>query len=117
MSHIGQATSQPPGNGGWPRLFNPSGITNTAGAPSFAFFFAKGGSRKCRRQLGLITCPQQNQIEHAASPPTLVKNARMGSPQREWCMQRSLKVGDPTLFRNYDRRIRIGNAVSLPLFR
>src|ERR1035438_372126 len=52
------------------------------GAPSFAFF-AKGGSRKCRRQVGLIACPQQNQIAHAASPPTLAKNARMGHPSND----------------------------------
>jgi hypothetical protein len=30
-----------------------------------------------------------------ASPPTLAKNARMGHPQREWCTQRSLKMGYP----------------------
>src|SRR5579862_1046700 len=47
-----------------------AGITNTGGAPSFAFF-AKGGSRKCRHPVGLITCLQQNQIAHAASRPTL----------------------------------------------
>ena len=29
---------------------------------------------------GITTCPQQNQIAHAASPPTLAKNARMGHP-------------------------------------
>jgi hypothetical protein len=27
--------------------------------------------------VGLITCPQQNQIAHAASPPTLGKNSRI----------------------------------------
>jgi hypothetical protein len=41
------------------RAFDLAGITNTEGAPSFAFL-AKGGSRKFRRQVGLITCPQQN---------------------------------------------------------
>jgi len=30
-----------------------------------------GGSRKCQRQVGSITCPQQNQIAHAASCPPL----------------------------------------------
>jgi hypothetical protein len=65
---------------------------NAVGALSFALF-AKGGSRKCRRRVGLITCPQQNQVPQSASPPTLAKNARMGHPQWEWCTQRSLKVG------------------------
>jgi len=32
-------------------------------------------------------------IAQAASPPTLAKNPRMGHPQWEWRMQRSLKVG------------------------
>src|SRR5258705_12297309 len=27
--------------------------------------------------------------------PSLAENARMGHPQREWCSQRSLKVGHP----------------------
>src|SRR5437588_6826739 len=39
---------------------------------SFAFF-AKGRSRKCRLQVGSLTYTQQNQIAHAASPPTLQK--------------------------------------------
>ena len=63
---------------------------------SFALF-AKGRSRKCRHQVGLMTCPQQNQIAPAASPPTLAKNARMGHPQWEWCTQESLKVGHPPI--------------------
>ncbi len=42
---------------------------------------------------GVVTCPQQNQIAHAASPPTLAKNARMGHPQLESCTQRPLKAG------------------------
>src|SRR5260370_972091 len=67
----------------------------TQGVPRSFAFFAKGGSRKCRRQVGSIPCPQQNQIAHAASPPTLARNARMGHPQWEWCTQRSLKVGHP----------------------
>jgi hypothetical protein len=33
-----------------------------------------------------------NQIAHAASPPTLAKNVRMGHPRWEWCTQRSLKA-------------------------
>jgi hypothetical protein len=36
-----------------------------------------------------------NQVEHAASPPTLAKNARMGRPLWKWCTQKSLKVGHP----------------------
>jgi len=46
-------------------------------------------------QVGLITCPQQNQIAHAATLPTLAENARMGQPQWERRTQRSLKVGHP----------------------
>jgi hypothetical protein len=45
---------------------------------------------------GLITYPQQNQIAHAASPPTLAKqNARIGHPQ--WGMVRAkiVKGGPP----------------------
>jgi len=38
------------------------------------------------------------QIAHAASLPTLAKNARMEHPQWEWCTQRSLKVGYPPMF-------------------
>ena len=82
------------------QAFDLAGITKAAGAPSFAFL-AKGGSRKCPRQAGLITCRQQNQIAHAATPPTpstssgqaLAKNARMGHPQWELHMRRSPKVG------------------------
>jgi hypothetical protein len=40
------------------QAFDLAGITNIVGAPFFAFV-AKGGSRKCRRQVGLITRPQQ----------------------------------------------------------
>jgi hypothetical protein len=65
----------------------------------------RDGSRKCRRQVGLITCPQQDQIAHAASPPTLAKNARMGHPRREWCTQSSLKVGQPHVLGRAVRRI------------
>jgi hypothetical protein len=76
--------------GGWPRLLILRALPTHWVPRSFAFF-AKGGSRKCRRQLGLITCPQQNQTAHAASPPILAKNARMGHPLWEWWTQRSLK--------------------------
>jgi hypothetical protein len=51
-----------------------------------------------RGKLVLITCPQQNQIAHAPSPPTLAENARMGHPQWEWCTERSLKVDHPPRF-------------------
>ena len=59
-----------------------AGITTAVDAPSFAFL-AKGGSWRCRREVVLIAFPQQKQIAHAASPPTLAKNARMGHPQWE----------------------------------
>ena len=75
---------------------------NTVLCPSFAFL-AKGGTLKWRRQVGSITCPQQIQIAHAASPPTpstssgqtLAKSAGMVHPQWERCTQRSLKVYSP----------------------
>jgi hypothetical protein len=35
------------------------------------------GSRKCLRRVDLIRCPQQSQMAHAASRPTLAKNARV----------------------------------------
>ena len=37
------------------QAFDLAGITNTAGPSSFALL-AKGGSRKCRCQVGSITC-------------------------------------------------------------
>jgi hypothetical protein len=42
------------------QVFDLEGITDTAGAPSFAFC-AKGGSRECLRRRGLIAPPQQPQ--------------------------------------------------------
>src|SRR5258708_38944987 len=85
-----------------------AGITNTVGVPVPSRFLRKGGSRECRRQLRLIACPQQNQIAHAASPPTpsassgqaLAKNARLGHPQREWCSAKIVKGGPPAAHRN-----------------
>jgi hypothetical protein len=73
-------------NGRVAQVFDLAGITNTAGAPSFAHF-AKGGSRRCLRR-GSITlrCREcsvgrttGNNVQ-TASPPTLAKNARMGRP-------------------------------------
>jgi len=46
-------------------------------------------------RVGLITCPQQNQVAHAATLPTLAENARMGHPPWKRRTQRSLKVGHP----------------------
>src|ERR1700676_5331904 len=51
------------GCGGWPRLLIFRALPAQWVPRSFAFF-AKGGSRKCRRQVGLITRPQQNQMAH-----------------------------------------------------
>ena len=48
------------------------------------------GSRLTRSRSHMFTA---NQVAHAASRPTLAKNARMGQPLCEWCTQRSLKVG------------------------
>jgi hypothetical protein len=56
------------------------GTKFNVGALSFAYC-AKGGNPKCQRRVVLISCPQQNHIVHAASSPTLAKNARMGHPQ------------------------------------
>ncbi len=81
----------------WPRLLILRTLLTQWVPRSFAFF-AKGGSRKCRCQVGLITCPQQNQLAHAASLPTLAKNARMGHPQWEWCTQRIVKGGPPAKY-------------------
>jgi hypothetical protein len=36
-----------------------------------------------------------NHVARAASPPTLAKNARMGHPQSERCIQKPLQVGHP----------------------
>src|SRR5208282_1640489 len=83
-------------SGGWPRFLTFRASPAQSVAPAFAFF-AKSGSRKCRRQVGLITCPQRNQIAHAASPPTLARNARTGHPQWERCTRRSLKVCHPPI--------------------
>src|SRR5216683_7340695 len=73
------------------QAFDLAGITNTVGA-QFVRVFCEGRESEMPAPVRLITCPQQNQMAHAASPPTLTKNARMGHPQWEWCTQRSLKV-------------------------
>lgn len=83
-------------NGGWPRFLNLAGITNTVGAPFFAFF-AKGGSRECRRQVVCdhVYATKSNSTRSIAAHPCQ-KNARMGHPHWEWCTQRSLQVGHPS---------------------
>ncbi len=59
--------------------------------------------------MGLITCPRQNQIAHAASRPTLAENARMGHPQWERCTQRSFKGGPPA--NPYDAAVDFGRGL------
>jgi hypothetical protein len=40
-----------------------------------------------------MKCSQQNQIAHAASPPTLAKNARMGHPSMGMVHAKIVKGG------------------------
>jgi hypothetical protein len=91
--------------------FDLAGITDTVAAPFFAFF-AKGGSRECRCQVGLITCPQQNQIAHAASPPTLAKNARMGTLCGDGAGKHHIKAGPPTNAHSQKRKKQFGVELS-----
>jgi hypothetical protein len=70
-----QAQSQPEvykHSAGWPGLLILRALPTQWVPRSFAFL-RRNGSRKCRRQVGLITCQQQNQIASAASPPTPCK--------------------------------------------
>jgi hypothetical protein len=60
--------------------FDLAWITNKVGAPFFALF-AKGGSLECWRKFVDLSRVASNQIAHAASQPTLSKNARMGQPR------------------------------------
>jgi hypothetical protein len=92
--------------GGSPRLLMSLASPTRWGGPSFAFFFAKGGSRKCRRQVGLITCPQQNQIAQAASPPTPSTTSGAGS-----CKKR--KDGAPAVGTVYARVVKGGPVASI----
>jgi hypothetical protein len=78
--------------GEWPRLLILRALL-TLWVPRPLAFFGKGGSRRRRRQVGLVTRLQPNQIAHAASPPTLAKNARMGHPHCERYTQELLRAG------------------------
>jgi hypothetical protein len=68
-------------------------MTNTVGAPSFAFF-CEGSEAGMRAQVGLITCLQQNQIAHAASPPTY-KKRKDGAPSVGMVHAKIVKGGHP----------------------
>jgi len=74
--------------------FELAGISNTVGCPVLAFF-AKGGSRECPRNFVDPCRVATNQIAHAASPPTLAKNARMGHPLLEMVHTEIAKGGPP----------------------
>jgi hypothetical protein len=56
------------------QAFDLAGITNTVGL--FLRVFCEGRESEMRRQVGLITCPQQNQIAHTASQPILAKRRK-----------------------------------------
>ena len=64
------------------------------GAPFFAQF-AKGGSRECRRKFVDLGCVVTNPVAHAASLPTLAKNARMGHPRLERRTRKIMRAGHP----------------------
>ena len=68
--------------GGWPRLLILRAFTNTSGCPVLRAF-CEGQESEMTAPSGFVTRPQPNQIAHAASPPTLAKNARMGHPHWE----------------------------------
>ena len=62
------------------QAFDLAGITNTVGAPFLRVFCEGRESKMPGRQVSLIACPQQNQIAHAASPPTLANKRKDGAP-------------------------------------
>jgi hypothetical protein len=72
--------------GGGPSFL--AGTTNKVGARFFAFF-AKGGTGECGRKFVDPSRVVTNQMAHAASIPTLAKNARMGQPLSGWPAQQS----------------------------
>jgi len=91
-----------PSLGEWPRLLILGALPTPWVPRSFAFF-AKGGSRKCWRHAGLITCPQQNQIAHAASPPTPSQKKRegMGRPQFRYGKEKQIQWLELSLGKSY----------------
>jgi len=62
------------------QAFDLAGITNTVGAPSFAFL-AKGGHQE-RIRNGV--CAERTKVASAASLPALAKSARTGHPLHRW---------------------------------
>src|SRR5579864_6833615 len=83
-----------PSPGGWPGLLILRALSTQWVPRSFAFF-AKGGTRECRRKFADPCRVVTNQVAHPASLLTLAKNARMGHPRWEWRTQTSLRVGPP----------------------
>ncbi|HEX3738879.1 MAG TPA: hypothetical protein VHV29_04060 [Terriglobales bacterium] len=60
------------------RAFDLAGITNTVGATSLGFL-AKGGNRKCQRQVGLITVHNKIKWHTQHRRPTLAKTQGWGT--------------------------------------
>jgi len=96
--------------GGWPRLFDLAGITNTVGTPFLCVFCEKPALRLSKGRESEMPAPsgfdhvsttKSNSTRSIATHPFdklragLAKNARMRQPRWEWCKQRSLKVGHP----------------------
>jgi len=86
------ATPSPtPSFGGWPRLSLASPTQRGARPSRFLRRAGVGMLVPC----GLITCPQQNQLAHAASPPTLSKKRRGGTTSAGMVHAKIVKGGPP----------------------
>src|SRR5579864_2108094 len=85
--------------------FGLHGITDTVRCPITSRSLRKGGNRECRRKFVDPCRVVTDQVAHAASPPTLAKNAKSlssaksqgwGTPRLEWRTQTIMKGGPST---------------------
>src|SRR5271166_4910669 len=75
------------------QAFDLADISSAVGAPLLRSL--QGRESGMHASSGFDHAATANQIAQAASPPTLAKNARMGHPLWEWCIQTFSKVGHP----------------------
>ncbi len=91
--------------------FDLVGISNAVGAPLLRSLQGRDWGMHASRAFDRSTTT--NHIAHAALPPTLAKNARMGHPLLEWRTQKPLSVGHPPLMRVTALQYRFGMKIKV----